>query len=296
MADITANRLARRAQYVSRQNWVRETLGRRGPFIAVLKLLEIAYDRLNPGANAYDPGTFCIKVSTGCLGNCAYCGIRFARGKVVSKPIEAVMEEFEAGLSLGARDFTLIGTDLGCYGRDRGHDLVALLREMVKTNGEWTMRLRNVKPNYLIDMLPGLEEIFATGRVSFLSSAVESGSDRIVSLMNRRYGVQAYTEAMRRIHEKFPSIVTRSQIVVGFPSETEAEFRASLDIVRALRLDFVESFMFQSRPMTAAAALDGQLLEKVKRRRQARMLLLLIRLSFRHSRKRLRLKAVRQKG
>jgi tRNA-2-methylthio-N6-dimethylallyladenosine synthase len=101
---------------------------------------------------------------------------------------------------------------------------------------------------------------------------------------------------MRRIHEKFPSIVTRSQIVVGFPSETEAEFRASLDIVRALRLDFVESFMFQSRPMTAAAALDGQLREKVKRRRQARMLLLLIRLSFRHSRKRLRLKAVRQKG
>jgi len=287
-ASLRANRLARRAQYIGWASWFRETLWRRGPFAGILRLLESANIRLNPGTNAYDPGVFCIKVSTGCLGNCAYCGVRLARGKVVSKTVEAVLEEFDAGLSAGAHDFTLIGTDLGCYGRDKGHDLLALLREMVKRPGDWSVRLRNVKPNYLLKMLPGLEEIFDTGRVSFLSSAVEAGSDRIVALMNRPYSVAEYEQTMRRIHERYPRIITRTQIVVGFPSETNAEFRASLDLVRRLRLDFVESYMFQARPLTAAAVLDGPIPEGVKRRRQARMQLLLIRLSFRHPRKRLR--------
>jgi tRNA A37 methylthiotransferase MiaB len=284
-ADLRANRLARRAQYVGWASWFRETLGRRGPSAGILRLLESVYNRLNPGTNAYDPGVFCIKVSTGCLGNCAYCGVRLARGTIVSKPIEAVVEEFDTGLAAGSREFTLIGTDLGCYGRDHGHDLVALLREMVNRPGEWSVRLRNVKPNYLRTMLPGLEEIFATGRVSFLSSAVEAGSDRIVALMNRPYSVEEFEGTMRRVHERFPKIITRTQIVVGFPSETEAEFRASLDLVRRLRLDFVESYMFQSRPLTAAAALKNQIPESVKRRRQARMQMHLIRLSFGHSRR-----------
>ncbi|HSQ78951.1 MAG TPA: hypothetical protein VLN41_00005, partial [Candidatus Bathyarchaeia archaeon] len=130
--------------------------------------------------------------------------------------------------------------------------------------------------------------IFASGRVSFLSSAVEAGSDRVVALMNRRYAVADYKRAMDGIHRRFPRIVTRTQIVIGFPTETRAEFRETLRLVKELRFDFVEAFMFQSRPMTAAASLEGQLGEGEKQRRDIRLLLSLIRLSFRHPRRRLR--------
>ena len=255
-------------------------LEKEGLFGAVVKVLEVVYEKLNPGTNAFAPETHCIKVSTGCLGNCAYCGIRFSRGRVVSKPIEDVLKEFDERLAKGRRDFSLIGTDLGCYGRDRGYDLVALLREMVLREGDYAIRLRNVKPNFLLEMLPGLEEIFATGRVSFLSSAVEAGSDRIVALMNRKYTIEEYERAIGIVHREYPWIIMRTQIVVGFPTETEAEFRETMRLVAELRFDFVEAFMFQARPMTAAAALDGQISEGVKRRRDIRLLALLIRLSF----------------
>jgi tRNA A37 methylthiotransferase MiaB len=286
--DIQAHRLTERTPYVSLSKWVRGNLRKRGPLGPVIKILEVLYDRLNPRTQAFAPESYCIKVSTGCLGNCAYCGIRLARGKLASKPVEDVLKEFDQGLARGARDFSLIGTDLGCYGRDRGTDLVALLREMVKREGEYAIRLRNVKPNFLLEMLPGLEEVFATGRVSFLSSAVEAGSDRIVALMNRPYSVGDFARAIETIHRRFPRIVTRTQIVIGFPTETKAEFRETLDLVKRLRFDCVEAFMFQSRPMTAAAALEGQLSENVKRRRNIRLLLTLIRLSLGHPRRRLR--------
>lgn len=286
--DIHANRLTERTPYVSLSKWVRGNLKKRGPFGAVVKVLEVAYDKLNPGTEAFAPETHCIKVSTGCLGNCAYCGIRFSRGKVVSKPIEEVLKEFDEGLAQGRREFSLIGTDLGCYGRDRGCDLVALLREMVRREGDYAIRLRNVKPNFLLEMLPGLEEIFASGRISFLSSAVEAGSDRIVALMNRKYTIEEYKRAIGTVHRKYPRIITRTQIVIGFPTETEAEFRETMKLVAELRFDFVEAFMFQARPMTVAAALEGQISEGVKRRRDIRLLALLIRLSFGNPRKKLR--------
>ncbi len=286
--DIHAHRLTERTPYVRLSKWVTGNLRKRGPLGAAVKVLEVVYEKLNPNTQAFESGTYCLKVSTGCLGDCAYCGIRLSRGRLASKPVEAVLREFDEGLTQGHRDFSLIGTDLGCYGRDRGTDLVALLREMIRRPGDYALRLRNVKPNFLLEMLPGLEEVFASGRIAFLSSAVEAGSDRIVTLMNRPYRVEDFQRAMDRIHRRFPRIVTRTQIVIGFPTETRAEFRETLRLVRALRLDYVEAFMFQSRPMTPAASLEGQLSENAKRRRNIRLLLTLIRLSFRHPRRKLR--------
>jgi tRNA A37 methylthiotransferase MiaB len=286
--DIQANRLTGRTPYVSLSKWVWGNLKKRGPLGAAVKVLDLVYDRLNPRTNAFEPETYCIKVSTGCLGNCAYCGIRFARGRVVSKPAADVLREFDQGLAQGCRDFSLIGTDLGCYGRDRGTDLAALLDEMVRREGDFGIRLRNVKPNFLLEMFPRLERVFASGRISFLSSAVEAGSDRVVALMNRKYAVADYKRAMETVHRRFPRIITRTQIVIGFPGETAAEFRETMKLVRDLRFDFVEAFMFQARPMTAAARLPGQLSENVKRWRNVRLLVRLIRLSFRNPRRRLR--------
>ena len=109
-------------------------------------------DFLESKINVYNPKCYCIKICTGCLGSCSYCIIRYSRGKIKSKPIEKIMEEFEQGLSLGYRDFALIGTDLGDYGQDVGMNFPQLLEQMVAMPGDFRLRLRNVNPprNYRI--------------------------------------------------------------------------------------------------------------------------------------------------
>ena len=91
--DIHAHRLTERTPYVRLSKWVGGNLRKRGPLGAAIKVLEVLYDKLNPGTQAFGPETYCLKVSTGCLGNCAYCGIRLSRGALASKPLEAVLRE-----------------------------------------------------------------------------------------------------------------------------------------------------------------------------------------------------------
>ncbi|GAH37466.1 unnamed protein product, partial [marine sediment metagenome] len=111
----------------------------------VAKLLIKPYRHiLDRVLNVYNLHTFCIKISTGCLGSCSYCAIRLARGRVVSKSSDQIIDEFEDGLSKGFKEFALIGTDIGSYGRDQDTNLVDLLREMIKREGDYEIKLRNI--------------------------------------------------------------------------------------------------------------------------------------------------------
>lgn len=217
--------------------------------------------------HSYNPKTFCIKISTGCLSNCSYCGVKLSRGPIKSKSIENIYSEFDEGLRDGFNEFALMGTDIGAYGRDQGSNLALLLTKLLEKDGDYKIKLRNINPKFLITLLPELYEIFKTGKITYLISAAQSGSNRILKLMKRGYYIQDFKSAIVDLKREFPNIQIRTQIMVGFPGETEDDFHDSIQLLDEVKFDFVEVYMYQTRPGTAASKMDNQVPKKVALRR-----------------------------
>jgi tRNA-2-methylthio-N6-dimethylallyladenosine synthase len=138
---------------------------------------------------------------------------------------------------------------------------------MVEIPGDYTIRLRNIQPKFLIEMMPELQQILGSGKIPYLSSAAQSGSDRILELMRRGYRIEDYKRAILTLKSQFPALQIRTQIMVGFPGETEDEFQDTLRLLDEVNFDFVEVYMFQPRPGTEAARMKDQIPQKVGRRR-----------------------------
>lgn len=200
-----------------------------------------------------DPDTCCIKISTGCCHNCAFCSIRQSRGSVRSKPIDTVLQEFEVGLKNGHTKFVLLGTNTGDYGLDYGYGLVDLLDRMLKFPGKFEVALRNVNPAYVIATTPRLAELARTGHITLLHSAIQTGSDRLLKLMRRDTRIEDFTKAIHLILRASPKISIMTQIMVGFPGENEEDFAATLDLLRRIPFNYVETFRYTDRPNTVAA-------------------------------------------
>jgi MiaB/RimO family radical SAM methylthiotransferase len=265
--EVTANRVI--------QVFASNRSGLRGGLVRCFRKLQIP--TLETLSHAHDifqsKSIFQIKVSTGCLGNCSYCAARMSRGTLKSKSIETILVEFRQGLNKGFRYFGLLGTDVGAYGRDLGYTLVDLLAEMTKERGNYKFGLRNVNPFYLKEMFEELRPFFSRRKVCFLLSAVESGSDRILELMGRTYRIEEFKRCIKAINEEFSDIFLRTQLMVGFPTETDEDFEKSVDLLDDLRFDWVEVYKFSPRPGTAAAKIASQIPEKTKEYRHRRLLL-----------------------
>ena len=213
------------------------------------------------------PNDYYIKISTGCLNYCSYCAVKLSRGDVKSKSIEQIVSEFDSGLKKGHKEFALIGTDVGSYGRDIGVDLAHLLKELVSRKGEFIIKTRNLNPRFFIEMLPDLEASFKSKKIVHISSAAQSGSNRILSLMNRKYRIEDYQYAVRSVQKKFPHIHFRTQLMVGFPGETEEDFHKTLKLLDSIFFDSIELYKYSPRPGTKAASLDNRLPEAIIKKR-----------------------------
>jgi len=219
--------------------------------------------------DVWDNKTYTIKISTGCRGNCSYCSIKQSRGEICSKPIKAVIKEFKAGLQQGYSDFALIGTDIGDYGKDMGTDLLDLLKAIVRLVGQFQVRLRNVNPRWLIPSAPQFCDLLTSGKISYIESPIQSCSNRILKLMNRGYRAEDYLDAMRKIRSTCPRVFLKSQIIVGFPSESDEDFRKFLKLYESKLFNYVDVFPYSNRPNTRASTMLNQVpYEIIMKRRQ----------------------------
>jgi tRNA A37 methylthiotransferase MiaB len=209
--------------------------------------------------DVWNKETFSIRICTGCLGRCSYCSIKQARGEIHSKPIVAVLEEFESGLKEGFREFALIGTDIGDYGKDLGTDLIELLRALVMRDGCFHLRLRNVNPRWLIPNVDSFCSLLETGKITYLQSPLQSGSNNVLQLMDRGYKAENYIESVRKIRRSCPTIVLKTQIMVGFPGETDEDFSKSLRLFSLGLFNYIDVFRYTNRPETRAAKMCGQI-------------------------------------
>jgi threonylcarbamoyladenosine tRNA methylthiotransferase MtaB len=197
--------------------------------------------------------TYYLKISTGCLNSCTYCGVRYSRGRVKSKPLQELNDLFENGLDRGYNNFTLIGTDLGAYGIDQGTNLVTLVNTFLNHSGDYKFRLPNVNPRWLIKMLPDFIDLVSTGKIEVIGSAVQSGSNRILRRMKRLHSVEDYKHAISELLKASPALQIRTNIIVGFPGETSFDFRRTLRMIKDVDFTYADVHKFAPRPGTIAA-------------------------------------------
>ena len=219
-----------------------------------------------------DKKCFYIKVCSGCFGKCSFCAIRFSRGNLVSKPVDEIIKEFNTGLREGYQLFGLLGTEVGWYGLDQGRNIIDLLENLTKIEGDYSIILRNFHPAALINNLPGMHEILSRGKIAAIHSAFESGSNRVLKAMNRGYTIDTYLKAIAFLNHAYPDISITTQVLVGFPTETDEDFAETLKVLDACTFKFVEPFPFQSRPRTSAATMPGHLSKDIIERRYMKLL------------------------
>ena len=217
-----------------------------------------------------------IPIASGCTGHCTYCSERPVFGNTVhSRPIEDIVSEFRSGLERGYSRFSLFATDLGSYGIDIGCRLPDLLEDLIGIGSadNCSILLNQIEPRRFEEVYGDMEPILASGKIEMVMSPVQSGSNRILKLMGRHYTAEEWRALMLDIYQNHPTIRLNTQFMVGFPTETEEDFAATLSLLDPpLRLDETYIFRFSPRPTVAASRLPDQVPEDIKEARAARLL------------------------
>jgi tRNA A37 methylthiotransferase MiaB len=200
------------------------------------------------------PGDAFLLIGQGCVNACSYCNIRRVKGCVGSASAESILARAGRGLEQGLREFALLADDCASWGRDIGTDLVELVRALLALEGGLTLKLCYVFPSFVEARFEELAPLFATGRIVYANIPLQSGSQRILDLMNRRYRVDRVVEGVRRLRALAPDALLCTHVLVNFPTETEEDFRSSL----ALADVFSDTYFlhYSDNRGTAAARLE----------------------------------------
>jgi tRNA-2-methylthio-N6-dimethylallyladenosine synthase len=213
-----------------------------------------------PKRRRANPSAF-LTVQEGCDKFCTYCVVPYTRGAEISRPRADIVSEAEALVEGGAREIVLLGQNVNAW-EDEGHGLADLIREIARIDGLERIRYTTSHPADMTDAL-----IAAHGEVGklmpYLHLPVQSGSDRVLRAMNRSHTTETYLRTIEKMRAARPDVAISGDFIVGFPSETEEEFEATLRIVDAVRYASAYSFKYSARPGTPAAQMEDQIAPEV---------------------------------
>lgn len=218
--------------------------------------------------------TASLSVVSGCENFCSYCIVPYVRGRLRSRNLKEIQEEAERLGRRGYKEITLLGQNICAYGRDLGHgeNLAFLLEELNRIEEIERIRFITSHPRDLSDDL--IEAIGNLPKVcEHIHLPLQAGSDKILRLMRRGYTLASYKEKVEKLRRKVPKISITTDLIVGFPYETESDFKETLEAVKELRFDACFTFAFSPREGTKAFGLkEGRLSDTVKKERLARII------------------------
>ncbi|RLC29078.1 hypothetical protein DRH13_06235 [Candidatus Woesebacteria bacterium] len=218
-----------------------------------------------------DQESFFLVLGEGCLGNCSYCAIKKAKGTLQSKPLEGVIKDFKTGLDKGHKRFILTADDTGAYGQDLGTDIATLVEELLRIEGDYSLNIYHLEANWLIKYLDRLKVCFKSGKIDAIFSPIQSGSNSILKAMRRPYTVEQYLHCIKELRSEVPHLKIWNQFIVGFPGETEEDFKQSLNVLDEANFNLVQAFVYSDRPGTDASKMDDHLPEAIVKKRLKRM-------------------------
>ena len=212
-----------------------------------------------------------VPIMTGCNNFCSYCIVPYVRGRERSRSVESIVNEVKDLAANGVKEITLLGQNVNSYySEDDNADFPALLRAVCKVDGIERVRFMTSHPKDLSDGLIAAmaEEEKACPHIHL---PVQSGSDRILKLMNRHYDRERYFTVVDKLKAAVPGVELTTDIIVGFPGETEEDFEATLDMVKKIGYSAAYTFKYSPRTGTKAATMDEQISEEVKKERLKRL-------------------------
>ena len=270
---------------------------KRYPYVDILfgtselwRLPELLYQRLSTGERVFAPGEsrysevaeglpkirsdrykVYISVMYGCNNFCSYCVVPYVRGRERSREKEEILADVAEAVKNGAKDITLLGQNVNSYGHGlyADYDFADLVRDVCAVDGDFTLRFMTSHPKDMTDRL--ISEMARQPKMAkALHLPVQSGSNRILKAMNRVYTREDYLSLVSRVRSAMPDIALTSDIIVGFPGETEEDFEQTVDIVRQVCFDNIYSFIYSPRKGTPAADME-QIPYEIKSDRYSRL-------------------------
>ena len=214
---------------------------------------------------AYKPRIRCfIKIEDGCNNACTYCSVRLARGRERSVAGADIVEEIRRCLALGEREIVLTGVQLGAW-KEGDRRLPDLIGDILSKTDVERLRLSSIEPWHL---RPELYELWCDKRLCpHFHTPVQSGSDAVLSMMRRRTHLAEFESKINDLRRKIPNVRVSTDLIVGFPGETDAMWRETLDFIERIGFDDIHLFRFSARPGTIAATLPNPVAPEVKRER-----------------------------
>lgn len=209
-----------------------------------------------------------MKIQDGCNMYCSYCLIPYARGNVVSRPMDSIIKEAERLGSNGFKEIVLTGIHVASYGKDfkDGTSLIDVIENVAKVDGIKRIRLSSMEPRHITKDF--LERMKATGKAcDHFHLSLQSGSDDILKAMNRKYDTKTFKEKVDLIREVFPNAGLTTDIIVGFPTETEQNHKDTMAFVDRIKFAKTHLFKYSQRDGTKAAKMGGQVNGNIKKDR-----------------------------
>ncbi|MBM3279798.1 MAG: tRNA (N(6)-L-threonylcarbamoyladenosine(37)-C(2))-methylthiotransferase MtaB [Candidatus Handelsmanbacteria bacterium] len=214
-----------------------------------------------------------LQIQDGCDEHCTYCIIPQVRGPGASRPAAEVVAQARGMVAAGYRELALTGVHTGSYGQDQGESLVHLLRELESIEGLQRLRLNSIEPGYLSDRL--IEHAVASPVLCrHFHVPLQSGDDRILRRMNRRYTGDYYADRIETLARRIPGCALGADVMVGFPGEGEDQFISTLRLIDALPLTYLHVFSYSLREGTPAQRLEGRVDEPTKAARTRELIAL----------------------
>ena len=235
---------------------VEETLNEN--YIEVLEKPEEEIAKINLPKIRKNPVVSIIPISSGCLANCSYCSVRLIKGKLFSYPIEKIVKEAKKSVREGCRELWITSQDTAAYGMewDGKSHLPELLRKLVDIGGQFIIRLGMGNPFNFMQIADEIVEIFRNKKMfKFLHIPIQSGNDEILKAMNRSYTVEEFLELIARFRAVIPNITISTDMICGFPGETDEQFKDSMDVLDKIKPDVLNISRFRPRPGTIAAGM-----------------------------------------
>ena len=208
---------------------------------------------------------FTLRVATGCLGNCSYCAVKFAVGKLESKPLEAIVKEFKSGLDQGFKHFVLIAGDVGCYGVDIGISAAELLSALFAVEGSYKIIIKEFNAQWIVKYFQDLLKIFKENyeKIDYIVVPVQSASNRMLRMMKRPYTIEDVKKYLKIIKTQVPALQISTHIMVGFPGETEEDFQESVEFIKEYEFPFVDIYAYDDRPNTEASRMADKIPQEI---------------------------------
>ena len=208
-----------------------------------------------------------VEIASGCLSECTFCQTKLSKGDLSSYRLGDIVRQVQTEIKEGCKEVWLTSTDNGCYGFDIGTDLPSLVNAVTEIPGDFMIRIGMMNPMYMPRIKEKLIRSFNNNKIfKFLHIPVQSGSDKVLHDMKRGHTVETFREIVNKVKETFGDFTISTDIIVGFPSETEEDFQKTVRLLDEIRPDVVNLSKYSARPGTDAAELKQIDVREVKRR------------------------------